>query len=190
MAGVCSKCSLTRKRPGSQFCEECWLAKQDAAVREQAADERLAMMPLQLRLARVPESDWPIGRRWCAGCQSFVRLIDCGKNASRCRTCAGRKQHAAMVERTYMIHGRPFTADDYAAMYAQQGGRCVICRRKSHTKRLAVDHDHETGEVRGLLCPGEWGCNFGILAKITDVAMARRILTYLEQNYAHTVIKS
>lgn len=43
---------------------------------------------------------------------------------------------------------------DYEKLLAAQGGRCAItgCRATGKTKRLAVDHDHASGEVRGLLC--------------------------------------
>jgi len=42
---------------------------------------------------------------------------------------------------------------EYGRLYAFQGGRCAGCRRATGvTKRLAVDHSHATGEVRGLLC--------------------------------------
>lgn len=40
----------------------------------------------------------------------------------------------------------------YQAILETQGGRCAICRNLPTTKRLAVDHDHETGLKRGLLC--------------------------------------
>jgi recombination endonuclease VII len=180
MQKMCA-CGLSQKAPGKQRCQECLEATWDAARREQAADERLAMVPPALRRARVPEAEWPPGRRWCSGCQSFVRLKDCGKGASRCRTCTGRVAHAGHLERTYTIHGRPFTADDYALMYRKQGGRCYACGRKSETKRLAVDHDHVTGEVRCLLCPDiDWGCNRGILAKIKNVEHARKFVEILE----------
>ena len=44
--------------------------------------------------------------------------------------------------------------EEYAAMLAHQDGRCAVCRRKPRAKdpSLAVDHDHRTGLIRGLLC--------------------------------------
>lgn len=93
-----------------------------------------------------------------------------------------------MVERTYVILDRetglerPFTAADFDALYRLQGGRCASCGNVSRTKRLAIDHDHRTNLVRGLLCPGEYGCNLTVMGKIDKdpepVAMARRILDY------------
>lgn len=59
------------------------------------------------------------------------------------------------VERTYGL--KPI---EYKALYAAQGGRCYVCRRAAgKTKRLGVDHDHLTGEVRGLLCTGSLNAN-------------------------------
>jgi hypothetical protein len=47
------------------------------------------------------------------------------------------------------------TGLEYRALYYAQGGRCYVCRKAAgKAKRLGVDHDHLTGEVRGLLCTG------------------------------------
>jgi hypothetical protein len=48
-------------------------------------------------------------------------------------------------------HG--LTAADYDSMLAEQGGACALCSGINDNGRpLYIDHDHETGEVRGLLC--------------------------------------
>lgn len=58
------------------------------------------------------------------------------------------------------------TGEQYWALYQFQNGRCWICQRATgKTKRLAVDHDHETGEVRGLLCGR---CNHDVLGHLRD----------------------
>jgi hypothetical protein len=55
-------------------------------------------------------------------------------------------------------HG--ITLADYEAMLARQGGGCATCGRKPESgKNLHVDHDHQTGKIRGLLCIG---CNLAI----------------------------
>lgn len=58
------------------------------------------------------------------------------------------------------------TLEQYDAKMDEQGGLCAICRqpetrkhRAGQTYSLAVDHDHNTGAVRGLLCRD---CNRGI----------------------------
>lgn len=58
------------------------------------------------------------------------------------------------------------TVQDYDDLLEAQGGGCAVCGvEKGHAgNRLAVDHDHSTGEVRGLLCDR---CNL-ILGKADD----------------------
>lgn len=60
------------------------------------------------------------------------------------------------------------TAQDYERMFNEQRGCCAICKihqnafpkdPKGRQRRLAVDHCHKTGKVRGLLC---LKCNAGI----------------------------
>lgn len=61
----------------------------------------------------------------------------------------------AYLKRTFGI-GSP----EYEAMLSEQGGVCMICGRPPRKgSSLHVDHDHETGEVRGLLC---FRCNGGL----------------------------
>lgn len=58
--------------------------------------------------------------------------------------------YLAHVERTYGL--KPI---GYRALYRAQGGRCYVCRKASgKARRLGVDHDHLTGEIRGLVCTG------------------------------------
>lgn len=105
------------------------------------------MIPDELARKRVPPREWPAGQRWCAACQSFRDLEDFADGASRCRPCASAATHGAMIAKTYGL-----SPADYDRLLALQGGRCAICRGRPKSKRLAVDHSHVTGAVRGLLC--------------------------------------
>lgn len=51
----------------------------------------------------------------------------------------------------------------YESMLEAQDGRCAICARIPRARRLAVDHDHATGQVRALLC---FTCNHYVLRYI------------------------
>lgn len=52
----------------------------------------------------------------------------------------------AYLKRKYGI-----TEADYDALLLAQGGVCALCGKRPGKVRLAVDHDHTTGKVRGLL---------------------------------------
>ena len=79
------------------------------------------------------------------------RCVNCGNpklsGNSRCAACISRDRHRRLIQ----LRGVSETA--YATILAQQQERCAICRCACATGRhLAVDHDHQTGRVRGLLC--------------------------------------
>jgi hypothetical protein len=64
-------------------------------------------------------------------------------------------------------------ADDFDRMVAEQGGLCAICERPDPEH---VDHDHVTGEVRGILC---FNCNGGLGQFRDDVESLVRAAEYL-----------
>jgi hypothetical protein len=49
------------------------------------------------------------------------------------------------------------TEEGYEDILLHQEGVCAICKREPQERMLCVDHDHESGEIRGLLCNA---CNF------------------------------
>lgn len=63
-------------------------------------------------------------------------------------------EHGQIAQLDYLFRRKyGITAADYFAMLSAQGGNCALCLLPPETKRrLAVDHDHITGKVRGLLC--------------------------------------
>ncbi len=69
--------------------------------------------------------------------------------------------------------------DEYSAMAVKQGGGCAICGQKDEWFNLAVDHCHEKGFVRGLLC-GQ--CNKGLGLFADNPERLRAAAAYLERN--------
>lgn len=78
-----------------------------------------------------------------------------------------------LLIRTYGI-----TLAEKEAMVKQQGGRCAICRRKAKT--LGVDHDHDTGFVRGLLC---FRCNQALGFFSDSIQFLERAVDYMGEAY-------
>ncbi len=78
------------------------------------------------------------------------------------------------LNRTYGIG-----IDKYNSLLLEQSGVCDICKNECVSgKRLAVDHNHETGEVRGLLC---CKCNRGLGNLDDDIDKLRSAVLYLER---------
>lgn len=137
------------------------------------------------------------GVRTCGICQETKAVTDFyprhrGRGPSdttvNCRSChkkdtARRKpdaHRAGHLRRTFGL-----TVADYAALLEVQGGLCAICRQPetavSHKNGLpvplCVDHCHETGRVRGLLCRK---CNSGIGMFGDNPVLVQSAIGYLE----------
>ena len=80
---------------------------------------------------------------------------------------------------SYLLRKYGITLEQYDEMYERQQGCCAVCLRHSEefTRRLAVDHNHKTREVRGLLCNY---CNHRLIGRHTDADLLRRMASYLE----------
>lgn len=65
--------------------------------------------------------------------------------------------------------------EDYEAILASQAGLCGICGKPPKTIRLAVEHDHRTGLIRGLCC--SW-CNRFVIGRGLDYAKLHEDAAY------------
>jgi hypothetical protein len=101
-------------------------------------------------------------------CKDCTRARDTGPRAEQKRDYAWKRK----LENEFGL-----TPEDYWEMFDRQGGQCAICRCVPDWKRLAVDHDHETGEIRGLLCNQ---CNCGLGFFKDDPALIMQALGYLK----------
>lgn len=115
--------------------------------------------------------------------------------ASYCKTCASKR--TIFYARVNKAKLQPRSAGyglkrrylmniaEYEAMLVAQGMCCAICGRVKCTtgRRLAVDHCHTTGKVRGLLCSA---CNTGIGMLQEDEAVLNQAIRYLTKNKVPT----
>jgi len=97
----------------------------------------------------------------------YVKDRSTGRRDAKCKACRIIHQR----EKTLGV-----TQDEYLSMFTKQQGRCGICDSRLYSKRykaFAVDHDHKTGRIRGLLCTN---CNTAIgLLRDDPIALQRAI---------------
>ena len=126
--------------------------------------------------------------RQCSKCRELKSLIDFYREAKdplgRQRTCkkcisayakARKVENPRRIRDQYLKREYGISLERYEQIADGQDWRCAICGR---TARLHVDHDHETGRVRGLLC-GE--CNRGIGLFKDDVDSLKMAIEYLKK---------
>ena len=100
----------------------------------------------------------------CDDCSRTLSVSEFYKNRARsdglqqnCKTChrkRNRDWREIELKRKYDMNGA-----DYQMLFEAQNGQCAICGKAPNRTSLAVDHNHDTNEVRGLLC---LKCNSGI----------------------------
>lgn len=110
----------------------------------------------------VTESDRPKrqGDRQCARCDGWFGTIDlvtqnvAGATTELCRPCylALAKQWSEFVPPRRARYKRVYgiTPEQHGDLFVSQAGRCAVCSKGDI--ELVVDHDHDSGQVRGLLC--------------------------------------
>lgn len=130
---------------------------------------------------RVPKEP---GGHPCARCGEPVPEKKVGGKARKfcTRDCAvaQNREDQADRHRVYTLAKYGLGAEDYAALERSQDGRCAICRTNEPGSRSGVwhvDHCHETGAVRGLLCTG---CNTGLGIFRDDRDRLAAAIKYLE----------
>ena len=81
----------------------------------------------------------------------------------------------------YLIRMFGITLDEYNIILANQDNKCAICGDDNggSVRRFSVDHDHENGNVRGLLCRG---CNVGIGNLKDDVEILEKAIEYIRKH--------
>ena len=106
--------------------------------------------------------------------------------SSRCKPCKRAYQREYYKNnpeakrkrnRTYRIRKYGIEPEDYHRMVEEQAGVCAICGSSPSHPNLTIDHDHHTGEVRGLLCHK---CNKGLGLLGDDLDGIESALQYLE----------
>ena len=99
---------------------------------------------------------------------------------SKCKECRNlsserwRNSHKEEIQ----IRRYNLTNKEYLNLFNQQEGKCAICNTPQIElkRKLVIDHDHETGKIRGLLC---MKCNHGLGQFNDNPLIIKKALKYL-----------
>lgn len=77
-----------------------------------------------------------------------------------------------------LMYNYGITLDQYNELLNRQNNRCGVCNKheSDFKTKLAVDHDHQTGEIFGLLC---WQCNHKIIGEYRDPSIYEKAASFL-----------
>ena len=109
-------------------------------------------------------------------------------HVSACKECAIKPYTTEKQarQRSYKLMANfGMTVEQYDDLLIAQGNVCAICTKPETSrsgagviKRLAVDHNHSTGKVRGLLCEN---CNRGLGLFKEDEGIMQSAISYLKE---------
>ncbi|MGW2050192.1 endonuclease VII domain-containing protein [Streptomyces sp. NPDC001858] len=175
-ARKCSRCQQAKPRTAfasnksmrdglQAYCREC--SAEYYRQRQEAKGRRVR--------EKVPV---PPGHKQCRGCgevkphSGWHRKNSAADGlASRCKACKAASAPAGHLRRKYDI-----TEAERDELIASQMGVCCICLA---APAMQVDHCHQTGRVRGVLC---FNCNSGLGLLRDDPEAMNRAADYLEGN--------
>lgn len=194
---TCEKCGVSFEASGHgrlpRTCVEC-----KKAVRRAARERWKAANPEGHKLAqrKYYEANRDACRRRIAEWhernaerrsetlrQWRIANADRRREQQRVWRAANPEAYRTIKRRAVLKAAYGITPEDYDLMLRAQGGVCAICGEAEASdatgKRLAVDHCHATGRVRGLLCAN---CNQGIGQFKDDAARMRAAADYVERH--------
>ena len=146
--------------------EQTQIRKEKARIKsseKRQLNKRKRMFEVELRAKRP---------RLCNICDTVKPCTEYRGILGRvCATCKSAQYRSRALKKTYGI-----SETQYQSMLLSQGGVCAICGNPPNGKHLCVDHDHTTGQIRGLLCDR---CNFGIGYLMDDLDIIASAASYL-----------
>ncbi len=180
---------------------EQWRAANPDAARASMARRkarrlaRIASFPPVEKILRItPEG------KLCSGCgvrkpvtQFTTDRANVDGRSHRCRDCA-RAAHRTWrsinsvelrkrYSRLHRLRKFGMTADDFVGLLSAQDYKCPVCSSElllglGKGKNACVDHDHESGKVRGILCSS---CNRAIGLLKDEILLLRKAVSYLQR---------
>lgn len=130
----------------------------------------------------------------CGTCREELPVSAFSKNRAkkdglqeRCKACrAAHYVNSGYSEAVYwktILRKYNIDVDNYEKLLKEQDYRCAICKISCEESMLVVDHNHETGRVRGLLCSP---CNRGLGFFRDDTEALQTAVGYISRDEMET----
>lgn len=147
----------------------------------------------------IPATDNGV-RKTCSRCGKERPIGDFQKDrqrkdghSSQCKYCESERDtqkrnvpgHKELRRAQHLLRRYKITDEQYQELFAQQDGKCACCGRTETNKHygkaypLSVDHCHQTGKVRGLLCVE---CNSALGSLHDSPERVLALLAYLKKH--------
>lgn len=188
---TCSRCNITQ--PNSEFYYRTKMVNGVLReYRQSPCKECCRESNRKIRTCPICNTTWKRiggsvrGNILCDTCRPEIKYCRlCEQYKSRKNDFKGRR---GACEDCYPEYSRMtlygLKKGEYKKMHDYQNGACAICLTPN--ENLYVDHDHETGEVRGLLCTT---CNTGIGYMKDCTENLTRAIEYLQERPASSALK-
>jgi len=96
------------------------------------------------------------------------------------RSIIFRKNYPDYVKNAHLKARYGITLEEKLELLNRQGGKCLICKKDIIKNKACVDHNHETGRVRGLLCDR---CNHGLGNFKDNIELLQLAIEYLKLDF-------
>lgn len=126
----------------------------------------------------------------CSKCETDKEDVEFSKNSGRsdglqawCKACSSARrtewgrENPDKIQKNARYSNYRIHPEEYAKLWEKQNGICALCPTDLSLKTPDIDHDHATGEVRGLLCHR---CNT-LVGWYESIVDHKKIIQYLSQ---------
>lgn len=163
---ICNK-EFTPKTHSKKYCsKEC---KTEAANKLRRVESKT---PEQIESLRAKKREYKY--------KNIEKVIENKRNWKK--NNRDKVQNSMYREKGYLLNGVQFTYNDYLNLLSIQNNKCVGCNvdfSMLNPKHIHVDHNHLTGNVRGILCSC---CNLALGNARDNVQTLLSLVKYLEAN--------
>lgn len=175
----CSRCKTAPRNSSlKSYCIDC-----KRALERESMQRRGRWKTPLANCSRCGQERTGSHPNYCVACFRAYREEQRAKACSRCgapRAEGDRRSadYCNNCSRDYwLMHKYGLTVEQYEQMLIEQTHRCALCGEESNGRPWHVDHCHDTGKVRGVLCDR---CNRGLGQFREDAALLRKAVAYLE----------